>query len=83
MNFVWPDGGSAKWNMKYWERGTPKAGFPLHEAINDVFNNQQRYSIGCYAAAKIVMIQGLLDYYRRIKKDPALLKIVENKALGR
>lgn len=82
MSLIWPDGGYAKWNMKYWERGTPKAGFPLHEAINDVFNNQQRYSIGCYAAAKIVMIQGLLDYYRRIKKDPSLLKMVESRLLA-
>lgn len=79
MNLIWPDGGSAKWNIKYWKSGRPKAGVPLHEAINDVFNNQHKYSIGCYVAAKIVMIQGLLDYYRRIKKDPALLKIVESR----
>ncbi|MDP2154667.1 MAG: hypothetical protein Q8J61_01600, partial [Sulfuricella sp.] len=82
MNLIWPDGGSAKWNIKYWKRGRPKAGVPLHEAINDVFNNPHKYSIGCYVAAKIVMIQGLLDYYRRIKKDPALLKIVENRLLA-
>jgi len=82
MNLTWPDGGSAKWNTKYWKHGTPKAGIPLHEAINDVFNNPHKYSIGCYAAAKIVMIQGLLDYYRRIKKDPAQLKKVESRLLA-
>lgn len=76
LNWVWPDGEAAKWNSKYWKRGTPKPGFPLHEAINDAFINQNRYSIGCYTAAKLVVIQGALDYYRRIKKVPEQLKLL-------
>ena len=72
----WPEGESAEWNRKYWKRGTPQPGFPLHEAINDVFIDQDRYSIGCYTATKLVMIQGVLDYYHRIKKDPVRLKLV-------
>jgi len=79
LNWVWPEGGSAKWNKKYWKRGTPKPGYPLHEALNDIFINQNRYSMGCYTATKLVMIQGVLDYYRRIKKDPAQLKLLENR----
>lgn len=82
MNLIWPDGDSAKWNRKYWNRGTLKAGVALHEAISDVFNNPHKYSIGCYVAVKIVMIQGLLDYYRRVKKNPAILRIVENRLLA-
>jgi len=79
LNWVWPNGRSAKWNKKYWKRGTPKPGFPLHEAINDVFINQNKYAIGCYTATKLVVIQGTLDYYRRIKKDPEKQKLLENR----
>ena len=79
LEWVWPDGGYAKWNTKYWDHGTPKPGFALYQAINDVFMNQNQYSIGCYAATKLVMIQGVLDYYRRIKKDQTQLKILENR----
>lgn len=77
LEFGWPEGGPAKWNEKYWKRGTPKAGHALHVAINDMFLNQKKYEIGCYTATKMVMIQGVLDYYNRIKKDRATLKLVE------
>lgn len=79
LEWGWPEGESAQWNAKYWKRGTPAPGFPLHEAIHDVFINQDKYSIGCYAATKLVMIQGVLDYFFRIKKDPARLKLVEER----
>jgi hypothetical protein len=75
----WPEGESAEWNLKYWKRGTPQPGFPLHEAINDVFINQDSYSIGCYTATKLAMIQGVLDYYHRVKQDPVRLKLVEDR----
>ncbi|MEN6584437.1 MAG: hypothetical protein ABFE02_00105 [Sulfuricella sp.] len=76
LAWVWPDGESAQWNEKFWKDGTPKPAYPLHEAFNDVFINQAQYSIGCYTATKLVVVQGVLDYYRRIKKDPAQLKRV-------
>ena len=78
LSWRWPDGGYAKWNGKYWKRGSPQPGHPLHEAINDAFINQSKYSIGCYTATKLVMVQGVLDYYHRIKKDPLQLKRVED-----
>lgn len=77
LTWVWPNGGSAKWNRKYWMHGTPKTNYPLHEALNDVFMNQQKYSIGCYTATKLVVMQGVLDYYRRIKQSPEQLMLVE------
>lgn len=77
MDLYWPDGESAEWNDKYWNRGTPKPGTPLHAALNDVFDDPHAYAIGCYVAAKIVMAQGVLDYYRRIKPDPALYRQLE------
>lgn len=78
LNWVWPDGDYARWNNKYWQRGTPRPGVPLHKALSDVFLNQERYSFGCYTATKLVMMRGTLDYYRRIRKDPARLQLVEN-----
>lgn len=81
LAWKWPNGGSARWNKKYWKRGSPVKGYPLHEAVNDAFINQERYAIGCYTATKLVMIQGVLDYYRRIKKDTATLALVEARLL--
>ena len=68
LNWTWPDGGAAVWNPQYWNRGTPLVHVKLHAAFGDAFNHQSQYAIGCYTAAKIVMVQGVLDYYRRIKK---------------
>lgn len=79
LDFVWPDGGPAKWNEKYWKRGTPQPGFALRVAINDMFLHQKKYKIGCYTATKMVVIQGMLDYYRRVRKNPAKLKLVEQR----
>lgn len=77
LNWIWPDGGTAKWHSKYWKRGTPKPGVPVHVAFRDLFLNQHKYSIGCYAATKIVFAQGFLDYYRRVKPDRGRARRVE------
>lgn len=79
LNFVWPDGGPAQWNEKYWKRGTPQPGFALRVVMDDMFLNQKKYRIGCYTATKMVVIQAMLDYYRRVRKDPAKLKLVEQR----
>ncbi len=81
LSWQWPDGGPALWNKKYWRRGNPVPGYPLHEAVNDAFINQDRYAIGCYTATKLVIIQGLLDYYRRIKHDVQTLALVQDELL--
>ncbi|HXU92110.1 MAG TPA: hypothetical protein VFP33_00490 [Gallionella sp.] len=82
LNWVWPDGSPAKWNEKYWDDGTPWPGYPLHEALDDVFLNQDKYSIGCYTSGKLLMVQGVLDYFRRIKKDRVQQKRVEQRLLA-
>ncbi len=82
LNWVWPDGNQAQWHAKFWHRGTPNSGVPLHVAFNDIFFNQSKYAIGCYTATKIVLVQAVLDYYRRIKPDPALLQLLENRLLA-
>lgn len=81
LQWEWPDGTSATWNEKYWARGTPKAGYPLHEAMSDAFIDDKKYSIGCYTATKIVIVQGVLDYYHRVKKDAARTRLVSEHLL--
>jgi hypothetical protein len=81
LTWVWPDGERAEWNEKYWHRGTPKPGVALSVALNDVFMNQDKYAIGCYTATKLVVVQGILDYYSRIKKSPSQLKLVEDRLM--
>jgi hypothetical protein len=81
LEWGWPEGGPAKWNTKYWEKGTPKKGVHLLEALTDAFKNQKEYEIGCYTATKIVYAQGVLDYYGRVKKDPVMYKKVTQRLL--
>lgn len=82
IDWVWPDGDSALWNPRYWRNGTPRAGHPLHEAVNDAFVHPDRYRIGCYTATKLVLLQGVLDYYRRVRPDPAKLARIEARLLA-
>lgn len=82
LNWDWPDGGSAKWNAKYWIRGTPKPGVSLHDAVMDAFLHQEKYGFGCYTASKLVIVQGMLDYYSRVKHDPARTRRVEDALLA-
>lgn len=82
LNWLWPNGGSAKWNRQYWSWGTPKPGVPLHVAVMDAFIHQDRYAIGCYTATKLLIVQGMLDYYRRIKQDPLRAHLVEEALLA-
>jgi hypothetical protein len=82
LHLVWPDGGPAVWNTKYWNRGTPNPGISVHTAVMDVFLHQNVYSIGCYTAAKLVIVQGMLDYYSRIKHDPEHTRRIEEALLA-
>lgn len=50
---------------------------PLHEAINDAFINQKVYGMGCYSASKMVMINGVLDYFARVRPDKEKLDRAE------
>jgi len=82
LNWGWPSGGPSQWHRKYWRDGTPRPDVALHEAVNDAFMHQEKYSFGCYTAAKLVMLQGVLDYYRRIKKDFPQLHRIEARLLA-
>lgn len=73
----WPDGTPAEWNETYWVKGTPPKGVNLLDALQDMFLQQSKYSIGCYTAAKMALANGALDYYARVKKNEAQAKKVE------
>lgn len=72
LHWSFPDGSSAQWNQQYWDQGNLKPGASLDKAMRDFFIQPDKCSIGCYTATKIVIIQGILDYFRRIKQDDAM-----------
>lgn len=76
LHWSFPDGGPAQWNQHYWDRGNLKAGVSLDEALRDFFIQPEKCSVGCYTATKIVIIQGILDYFRRVKKDDAMANVI-------
>lgn len=81
LQWGWPEGGPARWNDKLWERGTPRQGVAVHDALMDAFVNQEAYEIGCYTATKLVFSQGIVDYYRRVKGDRQTADLVEARLL--
>lgn len=80
LDWGWPDG-PAYWNEKFWTAGTPRSDVSVVDAFLDMFINQSAYGIGCYTASKMVMIQGVVDYYARVSRNPiALQKVIDRLA---
>lgn len=77
LNWQWPNGGSASWNKKIWDYGTPNNLNKTYEALYDSFLNPKKYGIGCYTATKMVYAFSILDYYKRVNPN----KINFNKVL--
>lgn len=76
LAWVWPDGAAAFWNRRYWRDGTPRRQVALADALNDVFFNPRAYGFGCYAATRLVFVQGIYDYYRRVKRDASQARAI-------
>ena len=81
LSWHWPDGGPAHWNTQVWRNGTPLASVGLDHALRDPFLNQTRYGIGCYTASKLSYAHAVLDYYARVKNDPAKAVLVRARLL--
>lgn len=77
LAWLWPDGDYAQWNEDYWKDGMPTSAHTLREAVHNAFEEKRSYSIGCYTAIKLVLIQAILDYFHRIKKDKGAVKTIE------
>jgi hypothetical protein len=82
LHWGWPEGGPAAWNRSYWNRGAPRRGVSLWQAMDDVFTNQDAYAIGCYTATKLVIVKGVLDYYERVRGSPVLAGLIESRLLS-
>ncbi|MDO8416515.1 MAG: hypothetical protein Q7S87_09920 [Agitococcus sp.] len=82
LDWGWPNGGSARWNSAYWLKGTPNTAVSPFVALHDAFLQQHAYAIGCYTASKLVIAHAVSDYYRRIKRDPGLTRLVEQRLLS-
>jgi hypothetical protein len=76
LSWGWPNGKRARWNPRYWSNGTPVAGVTLADALLDAFLQQDRYAIGCYTAAKLIVAHAFIDYYQRVRPDPVRLQRV-------
>ncbi|MQY51141.1 hypothetical protein [Rhodocyclus gracilis] len=82
LKWGWPDRRPARWNRAYWRDGNLRKHRQLAAAVNDAFQNPRQYEIGCYTATKLVIIQGILDYYTRIEKNPATARLIEARLLA-
>jgi hypothetical protein len=82
LRWGWPNGGPAEWNGTYWDRGTPRAGVSVREAVDDAFANQKAYAIGCYTATKLVMVKGVLDYFERVRGLPGMSRWLQARLLS-
>ncbi|MDM0118128.1 hypothetical protein QTI66_39360 [Variovorax sp. J22R133] len=65
LEWNWPNGGPAKWNPRFWDHGTPRR--EIAEALMDAITRQERYTIGCYTAVKMVIFHAVVDDYGRMK----------------
>ena len=81
LSWGWPDGERAFWNTQYWDTGTPLTSVSVDKALLDTFLNQDKYSIGCYTATKISYSHAVLDYYARVKKNPAKAALVRRRLM--
>jgi hypothetical protein len=81
LNWQWPDGGSAFWNKKYWDKGTPLASVIVDDALLDAFIHEKQYGLGCFTATKLSYAHGVLDYYARVKNDAVKAALVRKRLL--
>jgi hypothetical protein len=51
----------------------------LSKALLDAFTNQHSYAIGCYTASKMVTLQGVVDFYQRVRGVKALSELVDGR----
>ncbi len=79
LDWTWPEGQRARWNPSHWTQGMPTQPDRLDEALLDAFVHQNRYAIGCYTAAKLSYAHGILDFYRRIRKEPAKAGLIRDR----
>lgn len=76
FSWGWHNGERAFWNTQHWDSGSPLSRVNVDHALLDTFLDQDKYSIGCYTASKIIYAHAVLDYYARVKKGPTKADLV-------
>lgn len=76
LTFRWPDGRAASWNTRLWRDGTPRSRHLTAAALRDVLRHPERYFLGCYTTAKLVIAAATFDYYDRVLGDKAKAQLV-------
>ena len=74
-----PDGTSEKPNPVNWrKKWRTRDGVPITGAIDDAFSGKFPYEIGCTKACQLIMAQGVLDYFKSVKKDQKMSGFLES-----
>jgi hypothetical protein len=69
-----PEAGE-KYDKKFWAADFKlQPGIKSSEAIADAFTGKVDYEIGCTKACQKIMAQGILDYYKNVKKDAKMIE---------
>lgn len=76
LTFQWPNGGAASWNNRLWREGTPRGRHLTAAALRDVLRHPERYFLGCYTTAKLVIAAATFDYYDRVVADKAKAQLI-------
>ena len=77
---VWrfPEDGVTKINPKHWnDDWTIKHGTKSSDAIADAFTGDYNYEIGCTKACQKIMAQGILDFFKNVKKDKKMSEYLD------
>lgn len=82
LNWIWPNGGPARWNKRYWDKGTPLPHVPVAAALQNAFDQQGKYTLGCYTTTKLVVAQGIVQYFERSTAPPGRAALVRERLLA-
>ncbi len=70
--------GETQYNKKLWAHGWKlQPGVKSSEAISDAFTGKVNYEIGCTKACQKIMAQGILDFYKNVKKDSKMIDYLD------
>ncbi len=74
-----PDSGTSLINREKWNiDGNLQKGVSSSEAVADAFIGNFKYEIGCTRACQQIMAQGILDYFKNVKKDSVMTAYLDS-----
>lgn len=82
LNWNWPNGGTARWNKRYWDKGTPLPRVSVATALQNAFDQQGKYTLGCYTTTKLAVAQGIVQFFERSTAPPGRAALIEARLLA-